>query len=303
MKFKSKSKFRRIFFWMLVIFVVMFLFRLSYGYLVPGSGGSGDIGYDFFSSVDNLRRNYASEKKSMKEAKYEAPPTDNVQQTPDYASGQKYEKIATVKSKSSNYDNDETEIRKVVKSFDAISQYEQNSGNKGQRELQLMLGVTPDKFDGFYIAIQKIGVVKSKEITKTDKTNEYRQLNAQKLSLEKTLASLNDLKNKPGAVADFIGLHDKILEIESRLQELGVDLGNFDSENEFCTVKFSLYEGTTSAKKITFSTRLKVAMEWTIKYYATLMIGLFGAALVSFLLLLITEKLNILKALNSRLKE
>jgi hypothetical protein len=174
MKFKSKSKFRRIFLWMLVIFVVMFLFRLSYGYLVPGSGSSGDIGYDFFSSMDNLRKNYASEKKFMKEAKYEAPPTDNIQQTPDYASGQQYEKIATMKSKTSNYENDEVEIRKVVKSFDAIIQYEQNSGNKGQRELQLMLGVTPDKFDGFYLAIQKIGVVKSKEITKTDKTNEYR---------------------------------------------------------------------------------------------------------------------------------
>lgn len=303
MKFKIKSKFRRIFFWMLVIFIVMFLCRLGYGYLSHQSGSSGDIGYDFFSSVDNLRKNYASEKKSMKEAKFEAPPATDMQQTPNYASGQKYEKIATVKSKTSNFENDETGIRKVVKSFDAIIQYEQNSGNKGNRELQLMLGVTPDKFDDFYLAILKIGVVKSKEITKTDKTNEYRQLNAQKLSLEKTLASLNELKNKPGAVADFIGLHDKILEIESRLQELGVDLGNFDSENEFCTVKFSLYEGTTAVKKIGFPTRLKVALEWTVKYYAILMIGLFVAALVSFILLLIADKLNVMKVLNTKTKD
>ncbi len=302
MKFKIKSKFRRIFFWMLVIFIVMFLCRLGYGYLSNQSGSSGDIGYDFFSNVDNLRKNYASEKKSMKEAKFNAPPAD-MQQTPDYASGQKYEKIATVKSKTSKFEDDEAEIRKVVKSFDAIIQYEQNSGNNGNRELQLMLGVTPDKFDAFYQAVLKIGVVKSKEITKTDKTNEYRQLNAQKLSLEKTLASLNELKNKPGAVADFIGLHDKILEIESRLQELGVDLGNFDSENEFCTVKFSLYEGTTIVKKIGFPTRLKVALEWTVKYYAILMIGLFVAALASFILLLIADKLNVMKVLNTKTKE
>jgi hypothetical protein len=121
--------------------------------------------------------------------------------------------------------------------------------------------------------------------------------------LEKTLASLSELKNKPGAVADFIGLHDKILEIESRLQELGVDLGNFDSENEFCTVKFSLYEGTTAAKKIEFPARMKVALEWTIKYSAVLMVGLFIASLVTFLLLLIIDKLNLLKVLNSKLKE
>lgn len=61
-------------------------------------------------------------------------------------------------------------------------------------------------------------------ITKVDKTNEYRQLNAKKASLEKTLASLNDLKNKGGAISDFVSLHEKILEIETQIQELGVDL-------------------------------------------------------------------------------
>jgi hypothetical protein len=302
MKFKSKSKFWRIFFWMVIVFILMFLFRLSYGYLAYESGNSGNIGYDFFNNVSNLRKNYASEKMAFKQMKYESKGLDNIQQNADYASGQKYEKIATVKSKTSNYDSDEEAIRKVVKSFDAIIQYEQNSGSTGQRELQLMLGVTPDKFDAFYLAIQKIGSVKSKVVTKTDKTNEYRQLNAQKLSLEKTLASLNELKGRPGAVADFIGLHDKILEIESRLQELGVDLGNFDSENEFCTVRFSLYEGTAE-RKIGFPTRMKVALEWTIKYYCVLMAGLFAAALVSFIILLIIDKLNVIKIMSSKMKE
>nr|GFD12335.1 hypothetical protein [Tanacetum cinerariifolium] len=101
------------------------------------------------------------------------------------------------------------------------------------------------------------------EITKVDKTNEYRQLNAKKVSIEKTLASLNELKSKGGQISDFVSLNDKILEIEEKLQELGVELGNFDAENEFCTVKFSLYEGATE-KSISFIHRLKVALEWTI---------------------------------------
>src|SRR5882757_449953 len=59
-------------------------------------------------------------------------------------------------------------------------------------------------------------------------------------SLQATLSSLNDLKKKNGAVGDFVTLHDKILEIETQLQILGVDLGNFNTENEFCTLHFSL---------------------------------------------------------------
>ena len=40
-----------------------------------------------------------------------------------------------------------------------------------------------------------------------------------------------------------MGLENRILEIEQQLQGLGVSLGNFDDENEFCTVHFSLLEG------------------------------------------------------------
>ncbi len=138
---------------------------------------------------------------------------------------------------------------------------------------------------------------KSKEVTKVDKTNEYRQLNAKKASLEKTLLSLNELKAKGGVISDFVALHDKILEIETQLQALGVELGNFDTENEFCTVKFSLYEGATH-KGVPFIQRLKVALEWTIDYYAVLMVCLFGAALTVLFLLLILDKLNVMKVLN-----
>ena len=150
--------------------------------------------------------------------------------------------------------------------------------------------------------IRTIGVIKSQEVTKVDKTNEYRQLNAQKASFEKTLQSLNELKSRGGEITDFVSLHDKILEIESKLQELGVDLGNFDTENEFCTVRLSLYEGENE-KKISFIHRVKVALEWTIKYYVLLMIGLTGTFFAIFLLLLIMDKLNMIKAMMNKMNE
>src|SRR4029077_2293845 len=110
---------------------------------------------------------------------------------------------------------------------------------------------------------------------------EYRQLNAKKASLEKTLASLEELKSKGGQIADYISLHDKILEIETNLQELGVELGNFNSENEFCTVRFSLYEGATE-RKISLLKRSKTALEWTIKYYGVFVVSMLALCGVVF---------------------
>lgn len=271
--------------WFVVLFFAMLIFRLVYGYIASNLSQGSDYSSDYFDRVENLRKNYASEKQYLRN------------DVPQNASAQKYEKTASIKSKSVQFDEGVKEINSETRKFGGVVQYEKNTGNKGNREIHLLIGINPDKFDSFYVKIQHIGDVKAKEVTKVDKTNEYRQLNAKKASLEKTLFSLNELKAKGGVISDFVALHDKILEIETQLQALGVELGNFDTENEFCTVKFSLYEGATQ-KGVPFIQRLKVALEWTIEYYAFLVIGLFAAAVTVLFLLLIIDKLNVLKVLN-----
>jgi len=274
--------------WFVVLFFAMLIFRFVYGYVPSNLSQDGDYYSGYFDKVENLRKNYASEKQYLK---------NDVPTDARHASSQKYEKTASIQSKSVQFDQGVKEINSETRKFGGVVQYEKTTGNKGNREIHLLIGISPDKFDSFYVRIQQIGDVKAKEVTKVDKTNEYRQLNAKKASLEKTLLSLNELKAKGGVVSDFVVLHDKILEIETQLQELGVELGNFDTENEFCTVKFSLYEGATR-KKVPFIQRLKVALEWTIEYYAFLIIGLFGAAVTVLFLLLIIDNLNIMKVLN-----
>ncbi len=274
-----------------VLFVLLFLFRLVYGYYGrdPINSNSDEAGYDFFMNV-KLRDNYASEKNAL-------------QTTPqDFLRSQKYEKTATVRSETAHFDRDDSLIRRITISYGGSIQYEQGMGKKGGRELHLSIGVKPDSFDSFYRAVQGIGELRSTTITKTDKTNEYRQLNAKKASLEKSLESLNELKNKGGTIADFISLHDKVLEVETQLQELGVDLGNFNSENEFCTLRFSLFEGH-ERRKITFLSRVKVSLEWTLKYYSLALLVVAGVLVCSLALLLIVDRLKILSAVVARLKE
>lgn len=281
--------------WFIALFFLLLLFRLIYGYAITDMASGNDYSNNFFSSVDNLRKNYASDNNVMKMK------TDVAEQASS-ASAQKYEKTATVKSKTTQFEKDVDDIKKMTAAFAGVIQYEENTGNKGSRQIHWLIGINPDKFDSFYLKIQRIGQVRSMEITKIDKTNEFRQLNAKKASLEKTLASLNELKTRGGAISDYVSLHDKILEIETQLQELGVELGNFDTENEFCTVRFSLYEGAPD-KKISFMRRLKVALEWTIKYYAVLIISLLALVSAVFVLLLVVDKLKLIKMVTNKLEE
>lgn len=288
-----KTRFWKTSKWFGAIFILLFAFRLLYGFVATETTNGNDYSDNFFNSIDNLRKNYASEKIAMK---------GDVQISSNIASNQKFEKTASIKTKTSEFDKDEQSLKARVKKYNSVIQYEQNLGQKGNRQIHLLIGVNPTLFDSLYNDLQKIGVIKATEITKVDKTNEYRQLNAKKTSIEKTLQNLNDLKSKGGQIADFVALNDKILEIEAKAQELGVELGNFDTENEFCTVKLSMYEGATE-KNVSFIHRVKVALDWTIKYFAIFVFSLLGLSLTIFVLLLIVDKLKILKAITNKINE
>ena len=293
MKANFKTRFWKISKWYIAFFILLLSFRLIYGYIETDNNTRSDYSDNFFNSIDNLRKNYASEKIAMK---------GDIQISSNIASNQKFEKTASIKTKTSEFEKDEKLLKSKTKSYNAVIQYEQNLGQKGSRQMHLLIGVSPEMFDRFYLDVQKIGIVKATEITKVDKTNEYKQLNAQKTSIEKTLQSLNDLKSKGGQISDFVALNDKILEIEEKAQDLGVELGNFDSENEFCTVKLSIYEGATE-KNISFIHRLKIALEWTIKYFALIAFTTLVVALSILTLLLIIDKLKIINAVTNKLNE
>ena len=289
-----KSRFKKVIKWFVLLFSVLFFFRFIYGYLSTEALNNNDYSDNFFSQIENLRKNYASEKMSIK--------NNDVQAASNMASNQKYEKTASIKNKTSEFEKDEKLVKEKSKSFDAVIQYEQNLGQKGSRQIHLLIGVNPVYFDSLYTELKKIGKLKATEITKVDKTNEYRQLNAKKASIEKTLQSLNELKTKGGEIADFVALNDKILEIEEKAQELGVELGNFDSENEFCTIKLSMYEGETEVK-VSILHRIKVALEWSIEFFIKINVLVLLITLSSFLILLIVDKFKILTAFRNKINE
>ena len=282
MKQTFKKRLKKIIFWLLIIFLILFIFRLIYGYTKTFDNTPNQT--QFFESISNTKRNYASKEYKVK---------SNTTNQSSVKVDQKYEKIAEINTKSSEFDKEEKQSRKEINKFNALIQFEQKSGNKGYRKLNLVIGVPPENFDSLYNQLIKIGTVQAKQITKKDKTNEYKELNAKKSSLEKIRTSLIDLKSKGGKIEEYMDLENRILEIEQQLQELGVSLGDFDDENEFCTVQFSLLEGKEI--KIGLMQRIKVALEWTVKIYLRIMTTLFFLTLFAYLLLLGIEKLKVLE--------
>lgn len=282
MTIQSNKRLKKIILFLVLGFLVLFIFRLAYGYTKTNE--SYEAVGQYLNAAVSSQRNYASKKIKMGS-------TAGTQSS--VTVDQKYEKIAEVQSKSLAFDEEEKEVRSQIENYSALIQFEKKSGNKGNRRLNLIIGVPPDNFDALYEDLTKIGNIQSKQITKTDKTNEYKELNAKKASLEQIRKSLLELKSKGGRIDEYMQLENRILEIEEQLQGLGVSLGDFDDENEFCTVQFSLLEGREA--KISIIHRLKVALEWTITYYLMTMATLFFLVLFAYLAVMLLDRLKLLQ--------
>jgi hypothetical protein len=276
----------------LIGFIVFFAFRLIYGYVrfdTVTEDYTTDQQTTYYSN--NTDMNNANTKTNIASSKYES--KENKKSDQNYipvSTEQKYEKIGTMSAKTDDFDNTEKKFRDIIKKFDALIQYEQKYGLPGHRSLAMTIGVPPDNFDAMISEVKALGKLESIQIDKVDKTNEYKELNAQRTSLEKTLASLTALKSKGGKIDEYVNLEQQILEYEKQLQELGVQLGDYDAENEFCTVKYNLVEKAVIIKTaIPVMYRVMVALQWTIKYYLVFVLIIALATLAVFLILKVAQ--------------
>ncbi len=295
---KHKKKAIRISLIITAGFVLLFVFRLIYGYTNHPDGQKQQeyVEEQYSNDFEFSKNNYASEFKS-KGYKQKAPSSSG-----EALMGidQKYEKIASITSKTREYNKDEKKIRKIIKKYNALIQYEQKAGNKKNRKLLLAIGVNPSKFDTCINEIRKIGKITSFKTNKYDKTNEFRELEAKRISLEKIRTSLIELKTHNGTIRERIELDNRILEIEEQIQRLGVSLGDYDAENEFCTVKFSLLERPKQViVSISLIHRLKVAFEWSVKIYFRILMIIAFMLLITYMLILIGLKITPKKNISS----
>lgn len=259
----------------LVGFIAFFCIRLGYGYVISPNGVKLHTrGGQFFNqkkfSAYNTGNIASLRRKNQSKLPVKGP----------ISVDQRYEKIATMRVESNKFDDDRKKVRAAIKKHKALVQYEQSNGLKGSRSLQLALGVNPSSFDDAINDLKSLAKLKSLQVNKTDKTNEYKTLQASQVSLTKSRDALLALKKHDAKVAELIGLENRILEIEKQIQSLGVNLGEFDSEHEFVTIKLTLHEvAKPKLRNISLFKRSFTALVWAIQYY-----GILNIALMMFLI-------------------
>jgi hypothetical protein len=160
----------------------------------------------------------------------------------DVGESQKYEKIATLVETTRDYDADRKRVEDLISKHEGIIQVERAAGLAGRRMLDVGVGFSPDRFDAFIDAARAVGTTVQVEVVKNNKTDEYLQLRAKRATLEKARARLEALQASNGSVEEGIHVNNRLAEIEGRILELGVSLGEFDTQNERCTVKLRLQE-------------------------------------------------------------
>jgi hypothetical protein len=200
---------------------------------------------------------------------------------------QKYEKIAHLESSTSAFEDDDRRARAAVHEFHGLIQEESLSSRRQFRSLRLTIGIPPAEFDPAVAALRKVGQLESFGITKNDRTNDYLQLQAKRTSLEKTRDALIGLKSQGGKIDEFVKLEHEILELEGKIQELGVQLGHYDRTNEFCTVHLNLVERAVPVKEHEHFANLLASLAWASGVY----LGLLGAAALGLVCLLLAALL------------
>jgi Domain of unknown function (DUF4349) len=252
----------------LIVFLLGFgLFTGMVGlrYMASSATGTGLMGESADALAFSLdRKNYASQK---------------IQGTQGQSIGdaQKYEKVATVGLATNQFDTHRAAIEQIIVQAGGQVQLERLQGLVSRRMLNLGIGVPPEKFDGFINDVRKLGRETGLTVVKNDKTNDYLRMRAKRASLEKTRVQLENLQAAGGSVDERLKVQTQLSELEEKIQEMAVSLGEFDVQNELCTVKLTLAEERVAASPSPMQ-RLNRAVTAAIPDFAFLTFGLLAVA-------------------------
>lgn len=268
------------------VFLALFAARLAYelgGGSPPPYQGARQFEEPMVQSLSvegaRSKRNYASAKIAV------AQPS-----APAQMLEQKYEQVAGLASATRDFDADSRRVKEAAAASKAIVQREDAYGLPGSRSLSLSLGVVPAAFDSAVDALRAIGKLESVTVTKTDRTADYKALEARRLSLEKTRDGLAALRKAGSDLSDLMALETKILEIEGQIQELGVSLGDFSEGNSFCTVNMTLRELAAGPARRELLRAILAALGWAAARTMALALAALAAAGAAWLGSLALEK-------------
>jgi hypothetical protein len=261
---------------LIMLYMVLFVARVVYDLALPESPDMDrNVYYSGpMSEKSSMTRNIASLRMEYQFA-------DGVE-----VLDQKYERIATLASRTISFETDERLVNTAIENAKAVVQMENIQGLIGDRRLTLVIGVKPQFFDDCKNALAKVGTITSSTVTKTDRTYEYRQMLAEKEKLERQRDSFSALRAQGGSISELLNLEERIIGVESQIMQQSVSLGEYSDDNALCTINFSLNEGSVAS----IPRKLWNSLRWASGVYA----GGMGLILLTLFAAYIFVKLYIL---------
>jgi len=228
------SNVKKVFTGLVILYIAMFFSRMVYDFTVYDSIDTGYTTPVYYSGeiLAKTVNNYASLR------------MDTAPGGAQFVLDQKYERIANIVTKTANYDADMGRFDDALKKYRAVVQIENRRGLAGSRRAEFTIGVRPDNFDEMHATLSGIGKLTSTTTTTNDKTYEYRQMLAERDTLERRMAGYEELRKHGGTIPDLLQLEEKIIEVEAQIQQQKIGLGEYSDENAFCTINYTIYEGT-----------------------------------------------------------
>lgn len=182
-----------------------------------------------------------------------------------------FEKRARLAARSSSFETDAAQVRAVVTEHKATVLQEKSGGIEPERHVHMEISVAPDGFDGLLARLKSIGILHSTDVQQSDRTADFRKLNAQRQSLKKHLESILKLRggNNP-TIDDALKLEQKIKDIERDLQDIGVQLGDFLGKESYYQIDIAMREFQSGDKldpTFNWSKRIFHGLGWGIAWW------------------------------------
>lgn len=153
-------------------------------------------------------------------------------------------KTGTMSVETDNYDEAEKRISEIVKKYNGYvfgSSSSVNSG--GKKQGSIILKIPSDKFDYIIPEISQTGKVMSRNISSSDVTEEYIDLEARmktQKELEQRLLKL--ITEKAAKLSDIIEIENKISEVRRNIESTEGRMKFLRSQSDLSTLTVSVYE-------------------------------------------------------------
>ncbi len=146
-----------------------------------------------------------------------------------------------------------------------VTSSDESTYSNNRHYLYLTVRVPSGQFHDFMNGSSVLGAVRNQSINRSDITKAYNDHTIEAEALKIQLGRLQEMLAKAETIEDMLAIEDRLLNVETRLNQLNSVIDNMDMDVAYSTVNITINEviqySPGTKKDATFLDRLKIAFE------------------------------------------